>query len=344
MLARCRAARSLRERGSPRPIGGFAHILSQGFTLIELLVVMAVVALLVALLLPAVQRVREAARMVECKNHLHQLAIAIQNYEGVYKMIPKGGYGGGMGSPALWDSAAGRAGRMQSWGTALLPYLEQKPLYDALDANECYLRGRNVSGGATVLSVYLCPTTPNASEMKPNGDNATHPLMGRNDYGGNWGERALRCFPATNCQNNYRDLNPAADTQGRGVILFAGERSIRMRHVTDGTSHTIAIGEAPNALHGLWIGHKNFFDQSAPLNARFATSGQTPFQSCLVANNSPNVGKLGCDFGQEFHSYHEGGVQFCLLDASVHFLSESLDLKVLAALLSRCGEEANTRF
>ena len=323
--------------------GGRASLRAQGFTLIELLVVIAIVAVLVAILLPAVQQARESARQTQCRNNLKQIGLALNNYHESCGMFPKGGYGGGMGSPALWVTAGARAGRVVSWGNAILPYLDQAALYHAYNQGEPYLHSDNVAVCATVLPVYICPSNPNAAALKSNGDNATHPKMGRNDYGGNWGERGLRCQPMSNCQNNYGDLGDT-DGFGRGVIRGAGESSVGIRDILDGVSYTIMAGEAPEAIHGLWAGHKNYFDQSAPINARFGTAAMTKFASCQVASNSPNIGKIGCDFGQEFHSHHAGGANFLLVDASTRFCSENISLQTFSALLSRKGKEIVEEF
>jgi len=322
------ARRSLSRRRSP----------GRGFTLIELLVVIAIIAVLVAILLPAVQQARESARQTQCRNHLKQLGLALNSYHESCGMFPKGGYGGGMGSPALWVTAGARAGRVVSWGNAILPHLDQTALFHRYNQNEPYLHADNAALCATVLPVFICPSNPGAGDLKSNGDNATHPKMGRSDYGGNWGERGLRCYPMSNCQNSYADLGDT-DGFGRGVIRGAGETSIGIRDILDGTSNTVLLGEAPEAIHGLWAGHKNYFDQSAPLNGRFGTAGMTRFASCQVANNSPNIGKLGCDFGQEFHSHHAGGANFLMVDASVRFCSENIALQTFSALLSRKGKE-----
>jgi len=321
---------------------------SQAFTLIELLVVIAIIAILVALLLPAVQQAREAARRTGCRNNLHQMGLALQNYHDVYRAFPKGGYGGGLGSPALHDTANARACRLMSWGTALLPYLDQGPLYNQWNQNQWYLQPANQELARTMLPVFLCPTSP-LPPFRANGDNTTStPQYARTDYSGNYGERAVRCFPATNCGNNYADLN---DTSGqpRGTMVLqpmAGFLSltIGIRDLTDGTSNTIMIGEAPNAIHGLWAGHKNVMDQSAPLNGRMAVT--TPWQSCqLAASQAASEGKIGCDVGsQDFHSSHTGGAHFAFGDGSARFCNENIDLKTFAALLSRKGGEVIGEF
>lgn len=310
----------------------------RAFTLIELLVVIAIIAILIALILPAVQQAREAARRTACKNNLKQFGLALHNYLDVYRMFPKGGVIASMGNAATQQAAA--KNRTLSWGAAMLPFVDQGPLFNSLNLNEWYVHSSNLSQAATRLPVFLCPSNPDRNELKPNGDNpSSGPIFGRSDYAGNWGSRAIQCMPQMNCQNSYR-----SGGEGRGIVMSSAEPSIMPRDVTDGLSNTAYFGEAPNALHGLWMGHKNFFDQSAPLNGRFDTFARTPFVSCQVANNSASIGKLGCDFGQEFHSYHVGGAHFLLGDGSGRFVAEQIDLRTLAALLSRSGEEVIGEF
>lgn len=311
-------------------MNGMNSVLRPAFTLVELLVVIAIIGVLVALLLPAVQMAREAGRRAKCFNNLKQMGLALHNYHDTHKMFPRGGAGvASLTVPAI------RARACLSWGAAILPGLEQSALYDSINQNEPYLHPDNLAAGQHLLAVFLCPSAPNSELQKPNGDTPTSTTKyAVTNYGGNWGERALRCFPATNCPNNYSDLGDSSG-HGRGVLLFGSERAISMSSITDGTSQTIVVGEAPEGLHSIWIGHKNVFDQSAPISAR--TSSPAVWQSCSPALKSRS-GNF-CDFGQEFGSYHPGGAQFLLVDGSAHFLSATLDNKVLAALLSRCGSE-----
>jgi prepilin-type N-terminal cleavage/methylation domain-containing protein len=302
----------------------------RGFTLVELLVVIAIIGLLVALLLPAVQAAREAGRRVQCLNNLKQMGLGLQNYHDQHKVFPYGGSG-----VASLTIPAARARVCLSWGAAILPGLEQQPLYDSIHQQESYLHDDNLAAGQAVLPVFLCPTAVNPDLHRPNGDTPSSATKyGITNYGGNWGERALRCYPARNCQNNYSDQGDASGF-GRGVLLLSSERQVGIRDVTDGTSHTVIAGESPEGLHSIWIGHKNFFDQSAPLSAH--TSQPATWQSCFPTFQSV-PGKF-CDFGQEFGSYHAGGAQFLLVDGSARFVSASLDNKALAALLSRSGAE-----
>lgn len=303
------------------------------FTLLELLVVVAIIGILAALLMPAVQQAREAARRVQCKSNLKQIGIGLHNYHSVFSVFPKGGAGiAGLASPIAEQR------RTLSWGSALLGSLGEQSTFDAINHDLQYLDPANLTVGRTRLGVYLCPSAIGLDEFKPNGDTPTSTTkFARTDYGGNWGERSLRCFPNTNCQNNYADKGDSSG-QGRGVLLIGLERTISIKDVSDGTAKTIIVGEAPDGIHSLWIGHKNVFDQSAPLNAHAAAKpGPTTWTSCSSAFRS-SPGSF-CDFGQEFHSYHTGGANFLFVDGSVHFIDETIDVKLFAALLSRCGEE-----
>lgn len=305
------------------------------FTLVELLVVISVIGVLVGLLLPAVQSAREAARRVQCANHLKQVGLGFHSYHSSFQKFPFGGAG-----VASTTSVPIRKMWRPSWGTALLPYIEQSALYEKLDMDVPYLDAINHAGGAEIVATYLCPSAPKSTMLRPNGDTPSSTQMfGRTDYGGNYGERGLRCPPLQNCQNNYSDIG-ITDGVGRGSLLLGKDGQLSVNAFLDGTSYTIIVGEAPEGLHSIWIGHKNLFDQSAPISSQVVPG--TPWQSCASFLKS-GEGNF-CDFGQEFHSYHPGGSMFLMVDGSTRFVAEQLDLKTFAALLSRRGGEVVSDF
>ena len=125
---------------------------NRGFTRIELLVVIAIIAILVALLLPAVQQVREAARKSQCQDHLHNIAIALHDYESSFKMLPAG---------SARNNPAGACGGNSAWGwaAAILPYNEQKPLYDQLNV-----------GSLALYQVLGTPAESLTTPRRPTGD------------------------------------------------------------------------------------------------------------------------------------------------------------------------------
>ncbi|WP_010586063.1 DUF1559 family PulG-like putative transporter [Schlesneria paludicola] len=327
----------------PRYVAGT----SNGFTLVELLVVIAIISVLVAMLLPAVQQAREAARRTQCKNNLKQMGIAFHSYHEIFNCFPKGGYGGSLASSALYETANAKACRVVSWGIALLPHLDQSNLYQQWDFNQWYLQPNNQKLAQTMLSVFLCPSV-NLPLLRANGDAVnSQPQYARSDYSGNWGERGVRCYPATNCQNNYSTLGDLSGNP-RGTMMLQPNASflsltLGLRDMVDGTGYTTLVGEAPNAIFGTWASHKNVMDQSAGLNLSFART--STWSSCVVTatqmtSANGTLGLLGCDVGhQDFHSYHTGGAHFLFCDGSVRFLSQSMNNVTFSAIFSYKGSE-----
>ncbi len=287
-----------------------------GFSLIELLVVIAIIAILIGLLLPAVQRIRESAARTKCANNLKQMGLALLGYHDTYKMFPRGGYAT-VAVPQAATATQAAIPTKLSWAASVLPWLEQDALFRTIRPDLPYTEPANLPAGQTVLAVFLCPTSPNGSVWRATPDlpaSATNQYA-RSDYGAVNGERALRSPTGSNSPE-------------RGVLIEA--MNLSLADITDGASQTILLGEAPEGIHSIWISVHNVFDQSAPVSER--SSPTSPYESCLI----PGV---FCDFNQEISSYHLGGAQTVFADGSVHFLQTSMADAVLAALCSRAGGE-----
>jgi prepilin-type N-terminal cleavage/methylation domain-containing protein len=217
----------------------------RGFTLVELLAAVAIIGVLVSLLLPAVQAAREAARRSHCQNNLRQMGIALHAFHNADGAFPVGC----MEKRTFQRPAA----RQLAWSAALLPQLEQQPLWRTIDFDLPYDGGRNAPAGVTPLPVYLCPSAVRLAAGR-DGDEVSDP--GANyraaaiDYGGVYGAA---------------QLSPS----GNGAMLF--DRAVSFDEITDGASHTFIVAEDSGrgwGMDGEWINGENIFDLGGQVNAQ----------------------------------------------------------------------------
>lgn len=201
------------------------------FTLLELLVALAIIGVLLGLLLPAVQKVREAANRSKCSNNLRQIGVALHHYHDVHHTFPPGGI--------EWRPPGNHTKRQLAWGTFLLPFLDQETVYRSLNLSKPFDSPENAAGAATVLAVFLCPSKQRSNYWFDN--------RAVCDYGGILGQ-AL-----------FGNNNPP-----NGVLFF--DKSISIPMITDGTSHTLIISENTQRDDGQWINAMNLFDVAAPIN------------------------------------------------------------------------------
>jgi prepilin-type N-terminal cleavage/methylation domain-containing protein/prepilin-type processing-associated H-X9-DG protein len=274
-----------------------------GFSLVELLAVIAIVGLLVALLLPAVQASREAARRSQCASNLRQLGVGLLAYHEALGTFPSG----------LVDRKTGAnpKGRQLSWNVLLLPFIEEQNVCDLFDTSAVYNSAANRAAAGAVISTFLCPSTaylaadrngPTTGDINGNGVWNSGDDLAFTDYGGNFGFSGL--------------MKPYMN----GVLIY--ERPIPISQIADGTSSTIIVAEDTGrgaAFDGQWANGQNIFDESGPINDR----SLPPYR---WQDN-------------EMWSDHPQGVQALFCDGSVRFLFDEIDLEILAALCTRAGDE-----
>jgi prepilin-type N-terminal cleavage/methylation domain-containing protein len=218
----------------------------RGFTLVELLVVIAIVGLLLALLTPAVQSTREAARRVVCANNLRQIGIGMLADHNAQQHFPVG----------LTDriTAANPNGRQLAWSIFLLPFIEEKSAWQLFNLNLSYASAANLPSTTQIVPTYLCPSTSRFATNRVGGITGT-PIqpranwMGCIDYGGMFGWTGA----------GYTFMN--------GVMIW--EQPIAISQITGGTSHVILVAEDSGrdyTMDGQWANGQNIFDQTGPIN------------------------------------------------------------------------------
>jgi prepilin-type N-terminal cleavage/methylation domain-containing protein len=305
----------------------------QGFTLVELLVVMAIIGILVGLLLPAVQKVREAANRVSCQNNLKQIGLALHNYHDTLRSFPAG-YIYALPSSKNADRILHRPPpgaftepNAPGWGWAalLLPFVEQDPLAKQIDYTLPVESSTNLTARMTLLKVYTCPSDRSTGVFTvltrvnlPLADAAT------NSY--------AACFGAQNAPGGPQPDHYTGD----GV--FYRNSAVRIADILDGTSYTLAIGErgafaTQTPWAGVMTGGTARTTTGAPVYSTIVEPAPVmALAYCKRPLNSP------LSEPYDFFSPHEI-INFAFADGSVHAIKLSTDPAVLMALATRNGKE-----
>ncbi|QDT64385.1 DUF1559 domain-containing protein [Calycomorphotria hydatis] len=294
-----------------------------GFTIIELLVVISIISILIAMLLPAVQQAREAARMSQCRNNLKQIALATHNFHDVHRHLPH-----------LWKTGgttdSGRQPLMR-----LLPFIEQ-PDYD----NNLDIRDKSIA-------MYLCPSDP-----KPEGAATTYCSYavnaGDNNYAWAWfcpGGTDPSAFFYSYCDyfpSDKKYFNGLIDpTSSASGTARKGGMLIRFRDITDGLSNTFAFGERWGQVYNPDTGEISSGGVFTPAwTDTYATFITTTF--CKLNHNLDTGASLDWNFSywNAFRSDHAGGAFFAMADGSVRFINETLGGEDITLYTYPAGTEA----
>jgi prepilin-type N-terminal cleavage/methylation domain-containing protein/prepilin-type processing-associated H-X9-DG protein len=291
-----------------------------GFTLIELLVVIAIIAVLIGLLLPAVQKVREAASRLRCKNNLKQIGLALHNHHDRTGHFPPG-Y---TSTPANADGA----GPGWGWAAFLLPDLEQENLHRLIDFSRPMTDSVHDPVRAASVPFLRCPSDPRQEPIRL--AEFTDPAALRTDLARS---NYVACYGNT----PFLGESPAVLTthlsidgiSGRG--MFHRNSKTRMAHLTDGTSNTIAVGEkSADRTMASWVGIVPGAMWKSPNDVAYYGGVPSNLPAALVLGHACRQHPPSADAGvaEDFSAKHINGVNFVFADGSVHAVRTSVNMQV----------------
>ena len=290
----------------------------QGFTLVELLVVIAVIGVLIALLLPAVQSAREAARRTACKNNLKQVGLALQMHHDTHRALPAGWETWTPMTPTGPDPL-GEPG--WGWASRILPFMEESAVGSNLINFKLPISDpANLAARTTYLPILRCPsdiTGPEVFDL-----DGTSLQVARANYVGMFGtlEEEEHEHEHAAADDDDEHEHGIEEHAGHGDGLFLHNHRFGFQEVRDGLSKTIMIGERSSKLGAsTWTGVVTGADEAI-------------VRVVGVADHTPNHPAAHFD---DFGSFHSGGALFVLADGSVHFISDNVDLETYHALSTR---------
>jgi prepilin-type N-terminal cleavage/methylation domain-containing protein/prepilin-type processing-associated H-X9-DG protein len=333
----------------------------RGFTLIELLVVIAIIGVLIGLLIPAVQKVRETAARMSCQNNLKQIGLALHGYHDANNYFPPGYLDGNTNPNSTPDNDVGPG---WGWAALILPYLEQKNVYNQINLLQGVGVGSNVAISQQSLPIFQCPSDPFQQAFPVYDSNFTNPIatVAHSNYVGcnGW----VECFSGAggNPQNGSGADGLSGAFGQAGTGLFYRNSHYNTNSVTDGLSNTIFVGErssnhAPSTWTGAvtggrcpaWMATQPFTTPyTSPAQAAIGVNGSAydnaDFAEALVLGHGNATHLPSADnplFDPDvFYSMHAGpGANFLFGDGSVHFLTSSINPLTYQYLCTIAGGE-----
>ena len=332
-----------------------------GFTLIELLVVIAIIAVLASLILPAVQKVRDAAARTQCLNNLKQIGLGVHNYHDNKKHLPQNER----------PTSASASTVRRRWFTEILPFIEQGQLYSQYDSTTNWDSATNLPVTSTPVKVAQCPSAPNPNRLDNNPQGGTPgwgssnpPVVAVTDYAANYGVHPA--FIAANgsvasissIQNPYGPLTNGNGTDksevaltditdGTSNTLWAVESAARpylyqggVRQGLDLTAHVVNGGGWSRPASDFWL--VGFSDKlgtspggSFTVNAANGVDAAGTFPQAVPTGNP-----LGTEPGGQIYGFHAGLANVVLADGSVRTIDQNINVAIVSALSTRANNDS----
>lgn len=307
----------------------------RAFTLVELLVVIAIIGILIGMLLPAVQTVRESARRTQCLNNVRQLGLAAHCFESAHEVFPASGWTTfGPGNPA---------GKYVGWRPLLLPFVEQSNLQKLYDFGENWWDETNPTAASVPVLLFQCPTTPSRTPVLSAVAHAPRPAMSFENPIAPTDYEAIMGIQPDSINPHFPA--PIYGSSNRYSVMHRNSRN-GFSQISDGSSNTIMVVECAGRPD-VYRGHRlrsdlsndqgiGWADSEGPFsfdatNVDGSIEGGGPANGCTVVMNRRN--------DNEPYAFHPGGISSLFADGHVSFVAETIDVRVFAKLITRNGGE-----
>ena len=310
-----------------------------GFTLIELLVVIAIIAILIGLLLPAVQKVRESAARAKCSNNLKQLGIACHAFHDAQGCVPPSRTASG-GFPFLGVPA----GAYQGWAVWILPYLEQDNIKRIYNTTLHFGHNNNRTAITTRVNVFICPSTPNpgrvAYPFTAQGFNVSNAAVSDYAVVRNVETQLWTTFPGfVDTYNSTTRWGPFSYNSGSTIRVMV------WASVIDGLSNTLFYCEDAGRPDFYVAGNRRVSTNSIPGSAWGDSEAEFGLHGCTGTNGTrPGTTAINCTNNGEPYAFHTTGINVGLCDGSVRSISNSINIRTFARLVTAQAGEVNNDY